>query len=232
MPVTAILGAGPGMGLAIARTFGSQGHSVALLSRSPAKLEPVVAELGEQGIEAAAFTADVLDRPSITAGLTAAEQRFGLIDVLEYSPADPSLARVPAAELTYDSVQTQLDFYAHGAVTAVNHVLPGMLTAGSGTILFTTGASSVYPELGAEMFGNVGPAAAWLRNWAHALHAALAPRGVQVAHVAIAAWIGQQPGATPDAIAPLYWQLHTHRDQTEKIFHTDTSREVPEAPAI
>ncbi|MEH1127943.1 hypothetical protein [Micromonospora sp. CPCC 206061] len=47
------------------------------------------------------------------------------------------------------------------------------------TILFTTGASSVRPELGHDMFGNVAPAAAWLRNWAHGLHAA-APRGVQV----------------------------------------------------
>ena len=35
MPVIAILGAGPGMGLAIAKTFGARGYRVALLSRNP-----------------------------------------------------------------------------------------------------------------------------------------------------------------------------------------------------
>jgi hypothetical protein len=56
---------------------------------------------------------------------------------------------------------------------------------------------------------------AWLRNWAHALHAAVAPNGVQAGHVAIGAVIGRQPDATPDAIAPLCWELHTHRRKNE-----------------
>ncbi len=215
----AIIGAGPGMGLAIAQTFGKQGHRVALLSRTPAKLDPVVTELAGQGIEAAAFAADVLDRPSIASGLAAVKQRFGQIDVLEYSPSNPTLPMASSAELTHDNVQIQVDFYVHGAVAAVNQVLSEMLSRGSGTILFTTGASSVHPELGHDMFGNVAPAAAWLRNWAHGLHAAVGPRGVQVGHVAIGAWIGRQPGATaPEEIAPLYWELHTHRDQVEKVF--------------
>jgi NAD(P)-dependent dehydrogenase (short-subunit alcohol dehydrogenase family) len=222
MPVIAIIGAGPGMGLAIAKTFGARGFNVALLSRSPAKLEPIVTELAEQGIEADAFSANVLDRTSIVSGLTAAKQHFGQIDVLEFSPADRGLPSVPATELTHDNVQVQIDFYAHGAVAAVNQVLPDMLARGSGTILFTTGASSVYPHLGYEMFGNVAPATAWLRNWAHGLHAALAPRGVQVGYVAIGAWIGRQPGAKPEAIAPLYWELHIQRDQVERIFFPET----------
>ena len=92
MPTIAIIGAGPGMGLAIAQTFGKEGHQVALLSRTPAKLDPVVAELTDQGIEAAAFAADVLDRPTIVSGLAAVKQRFGQIDVLEYSPSDPRAA--------------------------------------------------------------------------------------------------------------------------------------------
>src|SRR5439155_1192788 len=43
MPVIAIVGAGPGMGLAIAKTFGARGYRVALLSRNPAKQERLVA---------------------------------------------------------------------------------------------------------------------------------------------------------------------------------------------
>ena len=74
------------------------------------------------------------------------------------------------------------------------------------------------------MFANFAIAGAALRAYAHALHAALAPRGVQVGHVSIGAWIGQQPGATPEAIAPLYWQLHTERDAVEKVFFPETAQ--------
>jgi NADP-dependent 3-hydroxy acid dehydrogenase YdfG len=91
MPVLAIVGAGPGMGLAIAKTFGANGYKVGLLSRNPVKLQPLVAELAEHGIEAAAFALDVLDRASMTAGLAAVQQRFGRIDVLEFSPAGATL---------------------------------------------------------------------------------------------------------------------------------------------
>ena len=119
MPVIAIIGAGPGMGLAIARIFGAQGYKVALLSRSPAKLEPLVAELADQGIGAAAFTADVLDRASIASGLTAAKQQFGSIDVLEYSPADRGLPLASISQLTHDNLQVALDFNVHGALAAV-----------------------------------------------------------------------------------------------------------------
>src|SRR5437867_2131289 len=110
-------------------------------------------------------------------------------------------------------------------LAAVNQVLPDMLARRSGTILFTTGASSVYP---APRFGVVGAAMAWLRNWARALHDAVAPKGVQVGHVAIGAFIGRQPGATPDAIAPLYWELHTHRHEIEKVFLLDVAEWLPE----
>jgi NAD(P)-dependent dehydrogenase (short-subunit alcohol dehydrogenase family) len=218
MPIIAIIGAGPGMGLAISKTFGAQGYKVALLSRNPANQEPLLNALAKAGIEAAAFTADVFDRASIASSLTAVKQRFGSIDVLEYSPADRGLPLGSIFQLTRENLQAAFDFNVHGAFSAVQAVLPDMLACRAGTILLTTGASSVYPQLGNEMFANFAVAGAGLRAYTHALHAALAPSGVQVGHVAIAAWIGQRPGATPETIAPLYWELHTERDQVEKIF--------------
>jgi NAD(P)-dependent dehydrogenase (short-subunit alcohol dehydrogenase family) len=225
MPVIAILGAGPGMGLAIAKTFGAHGYRVALLSRHPATQEPLVTELARRGIISAAFRADARDRESIASGLAAVKQRLGAIDVLEFSPADRTLPMPSATELTHESVRVWIDLYVHGAVTAVNHVLPEMLARGSGTILFTTSAASVHP---APRFGAVGAAMAWLRNWAHGLHAAVAPKGVQVGHVAIGAFLGRRPGAIPDEIAPLYWELHTHRHEIEKVFLLDVAAWLPE----
>jgi NAD(P)-dependent dehydrogenase (short-subunit alcohol dehydrogenase family) len=49
MPTLAIVGAGPGMGLAIARTFGRNGFTVALLASDQAKLDTFVAQLADAG---------------------------------------------------------------------------------------------------------------------------------------------------------------------------------------
>jgi len=215
MPVAAIVGAGPGMGLAIARQFAGNGYSIALLARRAEPLDALVDTLTAEGHRAEAFIADVLDRPSVTAALSSVEERLGPIDVLEYSPSSTGSGGVPPQDVTVETAQQQLEFYVHGAITAIQHVLPAMLDRGEGTIIVTTGASSVYPN---STFGSVALAAAALRNWALSLHAAVGERGVQVAHIAINAWLGNQPGAEPELVAPLYWRLHTERELAELVF--------------
>lgn len=223
MSTIAIIGAGPGMGLAIARTFGVRGFNVALLSRNPGKQQEIIGTLTKEGIEAEAFETDVLDAESIRAGLAAAKKRFGAIDVLEYSPSDPTIPVKPLLQLTPESIQAAVDFYLYGALAAVQTVLPDMQARGSGTILITTGASSVFPHFANDTFANVALATAALRAYVHALHVAVAPTGVQAGHVSIGAWIGKQPGATPEAIAPLYWELHMERGQVEKTFFVENA---------
>ncbi|WP_157881132.1 SDR family NAD(P)-dependent oxidoreductase, partial [Streptomyces griseoruber] len=77
MTSIAIVGAGPRMGLAIARTFGSQGYDVALISRNREKLDALVGGLATEGVTAAAFPADVLDHDALTQALKDAADRFG-----------------------------------------------------------------------------------------------------------------------------------------------------------
>jgi NAD(P)-dependent dehydrogenase (short-subunit alcohol dehydrogenase family) len=221
MPVLAIVGAGPGLGLAIGKIFGKRGFKVALISRSREKLESLVRQLASEKIEAAAFGANVLDRLSLGVALGEVKGRFGSIDVLEFSPVDRSLPLVHPSEVTPANAQAMIDVYVHGAISAVQAVLPDMLHQGSGTMLFTTGASSVFPSpgFGDVGLGNYGPAAAWLRNYAHALHAELAPHGVQVGHVAIGVFLAKEPGhVPPDDLAPAYWDLHTRRGDVERVF--------------
>lgn len=220
MPVIAIVGAGPGLGRSIARRFGREGFTVALISRTQAKLDDLAAELASSGIQAAGFAGNVLDRPSLTAALSAAAVRFGQIDVLEYSPAGhgapQGLGMVDVLAATADNVQPQVEFYVYGAITAVRAVLPGMLERGRGTLLFTTGASSAVTM---PPMGNVGIAGAGLRNYALALNAALAGRGVYAAHVPIAVYIGSGgPETQPDTIAGLYWDLYVSRTHPERLY--------------
>jgi NAD(P)-dependent dehydrogenase (short-subunit alcohol dehydrogenase family) len=210
MKTLAIVGAGPGLGLSIAKRFGAEGFNVALLARNPEKLDGLVGELGGLGVTARAYVADVTDRPGLAAALAQVEADFGSIDVLEYSPV-PGSAPMSAADVTPENVLPVFEHQVLGAVAAVGAVLPGMRERGNGVLLFTTGASSVIPV---PMMGNVGIAGSGLRNYAHTLHQALAPEGIYVAHVALDLFI--QPGAgeaDPDALAEHFYELYERRDR-------------------
>jgi NADP-dependent 3-hydroxy acid dehydrogenase YdfG len=216
MPTIAIVGAGPGLGLSIAKVFGSQGFAVALISRSKDKLDPLVTQLAESGITAAAFPADVMDRPALAAALEHAVAHFGAIDVLEYSPYS-GLVPVSPLEVTVDNLQPQIEHHLYGAVTATRGVLPAMLTAGTGTLLFTTGGGAIAPY---PMLGTMNAAQAALRNWVLNLNGVLADKGIYAGNVAISVLIGAHapagiPHAAPDDIARVYWNLHTHRHPPE-----------------
>ncbi|MBK3626291.1 SDR family NAD(P)-dependent oxidoreductase [Streptomyces sp. MBT49] len=226
MSSIAIVGAGPQLGLAIARTFGAHGYDVALISRDPVKLDALVGKLAAEDIGAAAFPADVLDRAGLTRALAAASARFGGIDVLEYSPVGSfGVTTLTAPAGTEPShVEFEMNFQLYGALAATKAVLPAMRAAGAGTLLYTTGAGSIWPD---PRVANVNAAAAALRNWAVNLHGELAGDGVQAAHVGIDSSIGVSvvPGveaARPEQIAPLYWDLHTtRRDEAELVFRLD-----------
>ncbi|MEU4489067.1 SDR family NAD(P)-dependent oxidoreductase [Streptomyces purpurascens] len=225
MPSIAIVGAGPQMGLAIARTFGSQGFDVALISRNRDKLDDLVGKLEAEGVNTAAFPADVLDRAGLTEALQDAAATFGGIEVLEYSPVGTfGITALTAPTGTEPShVEFEMNFQLYGAIAATRAVLPAMREAGAGTLLYTTGAGSIWPD---PRVANVNAAAAALRNWAMNLHKELADAGtgVQAAHVGIDSSIGVSviPGveaARPEQITPLYWDLHTtRRDRAELVF--------------
>ena len=218
MPTIAIVGVGPGLGLSIAKVFGGHGFKVALIARSKDHLDIQVAQLAELGTTAAAFPADVSDRPALTAALERAVAQFGAIDVLEYSPYR-GLSMVGALEVTVDNLEPQVTHHLYGAVTATQTVMPSMLKAGSGTLLFTTGGGAIspYPQL-----ATMNAAQAALRNWVLNLNGALADTGVYAGNVAISVFIGTSappgvPYAPPDKIAEVYWDLHTNRSQPERL---------------
>ncbi|MFI6817624.1 SDR family NAD(P)-dependent oxidoreductase [Nonomuraea sp. NPDC050328] len=195
---------------------------MALIARNRAKLDGLVGRLAAEGITAAAFPADVLDHDALTQALKDAATLFGGIDVLEHSPA-PSIDTVA---LTFPSqtnpsdVQWLIDLLLYSAIAATQAVLPAMREAGAGTLLFTNGGGSVDPH---PMLANANAAQGALRNWVLNLRKELDGTGIQVAHVAIDVWIGGggppgAPTAEAEEIAPLYWDLHTRRDQAERVF--------------
>jgi NAD(P)-dependent dehydrogenase (short-subunit alcohol dehydrogenase family) len=225
MPAVALVAAGNRLGLSLGKVFGGHGFDVALIARSAERLDELTEKLAAEGVAAAGFPADVTDRPALAAALDSAAGRFGGIDVLHYSSpgagTTESLRSTGALDVTVDNLGPQVESTCYGAITATRAVLPAMLAAGTGTLLYTTGGSSVTP---APVFVSAGMAGAALRKWALTLNGALAGQGVYAGHVAIGTWIAGTPGAPegtpvkePDDIARLYWDLHTRREPAEHV---------------
>jgi short-subunit dehydrogenase len=222
MPTIALVAAGTRLGLSLGRVFGHQGFDVALIARSEQRLGELAAKLAEEGVQAAGFAADVTDRSALTIALDRAAARFGSIDVLHYSSVPVGDTWMTGVlDVTVENLRPQVESICYSAIRATRAVLPAMMRAGSGTVLYTTGASSVTPTPWAATAGAAGAA---LRNWALTLNGALADKGIYVGHVAIGAWIAGTPGTPddaspmePDTIAQVYWDLHTTRNPAERV---------------
>ncbi|WP_067416353.1 SDR family NAD(P)-dependent oxidoreductase [Streptomyces sampsonii] len=207
----ALVGAGPGLGLAAARRFGAAGHRVALLSRSADHLEPLVAELSRDGTEARAYPADVLAPDSLTAALGRAAEELGPVEILQYSPVPRADFMKPVLETTAADLDDPLAFSVKAPVTCVQAVLPGMRALGRGTLLFVNGGSAVRP---APRVAGTSIAFAAESAYARMLHDALAGENIHAAQLIIPGAI--RPDAehsSPDALAERLYALHTGRDE-------------------
>jgi NADP-dependent 3-hydroxy acid dehydrogenase YdfG len=210
MSTFALVGAGPGLGLATARRFGAAGHAVALLARDAGHLEELTAVLSRDGIQARAFPADVLDCASLTAALREAADALGPVEILQFSPVPRADFMRPVLETSVDDLDAPLDFSVKGPVTAVNAVLPGMRALGRGTVLFVNGGSAVRPNLAVA---GTSIAFAAESAYAHMLHDALAPENIHVAQLIVPGAI--RPDAehsSPEALAERLFDLHQKRD--------------------
>jgi NAD(P)-dependent dehydrogenase (short-subunit alcohol dehydrogenase family) len=115
----------------------------------------------------------------------------------------------PILETTVDDVRGPLEFSVLGAVAAATAVLPAMLDAGRGTILFTTGGAAINPY---PLRAGVGISFAGEVAYARMLHDELRDRGVHVAHTAIGGRIAPGADHEPAAVADLLWRRHAEPD--------------------
>jgi NADP-dependent 3-hydroxy acid dehydrogenase YdfG len=205
----ALIGAGPGLGLATARRFGAAGHTVALISRNAEHLENLTAELDRDGIQASGFTADVLDPAALTTALQAAAETLGPVEILQYSPVPRADFMKPVLETHAEDLDAPLAFSVKAPLTCVNTVLPGMRALGRGTLLFVNGGSAVRPN---PKVAGTSIAFAAESAYAAMLHDVLAPENIHAAQLIIPGAI--RPDAehsSPQVLAQRLYALHSER---------------------
>ncbi|MCF3134089.1 SDR family NAD(P)-dependent oxidoreductase [Streptomyces olivochromogenes] len=209
MTTIAIVGAGPGLGAAVARRFGREGYDVALVARDRDRLEALAGELAAAGVTARGFAADVRDPSSLAAALGAAAKELGPVEVLQYSPVPQRDFMLPVLETTHTDLLGPVEFSVYGPVAAVQQVLPGMRALGRGTILLVNGGTAVVPH--PERAGT-SIAFAAESAYGHLLHDRLAPEGIHVAQLVIpGAIVPGHPRKDPAVLADTLWTLHRDR---------------------
>ncbi|MBE5107523.1 SDR family oxidoreductase [Bacillus thuringiensis] len=212
-----IVGAGPGLGMSIAKKFGKNGFRVALIARNEEKLNQLVIELEQLGIEAASFQADILNKAQISLAFAAIKEKYGFIDVVEYSPI-PSIDTVAnALDVTEENALYQFQFNVLGAISIIREVLPDMLNKQSGALLFTTGGAAINPV---PMMGNVGIAISGLRNYIFNLNSELKDKGIYAGHISIGIWMQPNSGVQ-DKIADIWFDMYIKRDRVEEFITED-----------
>jgi short-subunit dehydrogenase len=213
-----IVGAGPNLGMAVARRFGREGLSVGLVARTQAKLDDLTAELEADGIRAASGAADIRDSDALAGAIKDLAARLGPVEVLEYSPLPAREFMKPLLETSVADVRGPLEFSVLGAVAATHAVLDPMREAGRGTLLFTTGGAAINPN--PERAG-VGISFAAEVAYARMLHHELADEGIHVAHTAVGGRIGPGLDHEPADVADVLWAHHTQRDRFQAALGID-----------
>jgi short-subunit dehydrogenase len=174
-PVVVITGASSGIGRATAHAFAAEGARLVLAARSESSLREVAAECEAVGGEAIAVTADVSETAQVQALVTAATERFGRIDVWVGGASVFAFGGV--LELPVEHFRRILEVNVLGQVRGVRAVLPGMLAAGSGTIVLI---ASVFSKVSAPLVSAYVASKHALSGFADSLRQELRGTGIRV----------------------------------------------------
>jgi NAD(P)-dependent dehydrogenase (short-subunit alcohol dehydrogenase family) len=184
MPGIVVIGAGPGIGQAVATRFAKEGMPVALVARTPKT-------------HAVTFTADVTDATALKMALDRTIEAHGVPEAVVYNAAviKPDTAK----DLTANELADTFKVNVGGALTAAAHLAPHMPR---GSFLLTGGMPQPVPGY---LSLSIGKAA--LRTLTTLLAAEY--DHLHVATITIGGHV--QPGTRydPDEIAEHYWRLHT-----------------------
>ncbi len=201
--VCAIVGVGPGIGLAVARRFGREGYRLALMARRKGVLEGQASTLRDAGLDALAFQANAAEPETLRQAFEVVRREMAAPAVLVYNAA--VMREALPSTLDTDDLTRDFRINVAGALVAVQQVVADMRQAGRGTVLLTGGGLALdpWPQFASLAIGKAG-----LRNLTVSLAKELEPDGIHVATVTITGIVKSGTRFDPDRIADEYWNLH------------------------
>jgi short-subunit dehydrogenase len=202
-----LIGAGGGLGTAIARRFVEGGYRLTVVARSADRVAPLVTELASSGAVVQTVVADASEPQNLRAELDALYLTDGAPGVIAYNAVLGSPDHLLTSNVDHLREAYAVDVI--GAVVTVQAAAPAMQAAGFGTIVMTGGGFADHPIAG---LGTVSLGKAALRSAAILLAADLSPAGIRITSVTIAGQIAAETGLDPEHIADRYWHI-VHADE-------------------
>jgi short-subunit dehydrogenase len=201
-----LVGAGPGLGLAVARRFAAGGYRVTLVARSTDGLRDLAGALADTGAEINTIAADASDPDGLGARMRELYLGHGAPGVVVYNAVVGAPDRLLSSTAAHLQAAYSVDVIS--AIVVAQAAAPAMRAAGFGTILVTGGGFADHP-IPALATVSLGKAA--LRSAATMLGADLEPDGIRVATLTIAGQIVAGTSFDPERIAERYWEV-VHAD--------------------
>src|SRR5580700_1435146 len=201
-----LVGAGPGLGMAVARRFADGGYRVSLVARSTDGLRDLVKGLADTGAQIDTIAADASDPEGLGARLAELYNEQGAPGVIVYNAVMGAPDKLLSSSVEHLRTAYAVDVISAIVVTQV--AAPAMRAAGSGIIIVTGGgfADNPIPALATVSLGKAA-----LRSAATMLGADLEPDGIRVATLTIAGQIVAGTAFDPESIAKRYWEV-VHSD--------------------
>jgi NAD(P)-dependent dehydrogenase (short-subunit alcohol dehydrogenase family) len=195
-----IIGAGPGIGQAVAARFGRQGWSIVLTGRSAERLKLLAAELTEQGFTAHSIPADATDPEALRVAVAEADAITGGLTTIHFNAA--VVRQQDLFSMTDAEVESDLAINVAGGLHTIR-AATALFDGRGGTILVTGGGLGVTPH---ESYASLGAGKAALRNIVQALAEPLAAKGIRIATITVSTLVS--PGsAEASAVADMFWHL-------------------------
>lgn len=168
-----VLGAGGGLGRAIARTLAAEGARVALVDIDAAALEAARAEIAGLGAQALALTWNLADIGAAAAHVAAIEAALGPVDILVNNTGGPPPSTAQGVEPhVWDA---QFRAMVLSVIHLTDCVLPGMRARKWGRIITSTSSGVVAPI---PNLGISNTLRSSLVAWSKTLAREVAPDGV------------------------------------------------------
>jgi short-subunit dehydrogenase len=197
-----LVGAGPGLGMAIARRFAVGGYRITLAARSTDRLSDLADSLSDTGAEIGTLEADAGDPEGFRARMTEVYRREDAPGIIIYNAVIGAPDQLLSASAAHLQAAYTVDVI--GAIVVAQVAAPTMKAAGFGTIIVTGGGFADHP-IPALATVSLGKAA--LRSAATMLGADLEPDGIRVATLTIAGQIVVGTAFDPERIAERYWDV-------------------------
>jgi short-subunit dehydrogenase len=197
-----LVGAGPGLGLAIARRFAREGYRISLVARGADGLDKLAESLADTGARIDTITADASDPEALGDRITAVYSAQDAPGVIVYNAVMGAPDQLLSSSVAH--LQTAYAVDVIGAIVVVQRAAPAMQAAGAGTVIVTGGGFADYP-IPALATVSLGKAA--LRSAATMLGADLKATGIRVATLTINGQIVAGTPFDPDLIAERYWEV-------------------------